>query len=158
MVYTVRGNRNKGFTFTDDNGNTYGRVEYNNWFSRKATITLTTNDHYEIVPSGFWQTSFDIIKAEYKAGEIRMNWRGNMNIALLGKNYLLKRTGFWQRSIMIKMGDEELATVKQSYEWANMGYVYEIRLQNQKITPELFVVMLITIYCANQQYASSGVA
>ncbi|WP_276132156.1 hypothetical protein [Polluticoccus soli] len=158
MVYTVRGNRNKGFTFTDENGNIYGRVEYNNWFSRKAVITLNTHDHYEIVPSGFWQTSFDIIKAEYKAGEIRMNWRGNMNIALHGKNYLLKRTGFWQRSIVLKIGDTELATIKQSYEWANMGYAYESRLKDHDMSPELLAVMLITIYCTNQQYASSGVA
>lgn len=158
MVYTVRGNRNKGFTFTDENGNIYGRVEYNNWFSRKAAISLTTNDHYEIVPSGFWQTSFDITRAEQKAGEIKMNWRGNMTLTLLGKNYLLKRTGFWQRSMVLKKGDDELASVKQSYEWANMGYAFEIRLKEQKMTQELLVLMLITVYCANQQYTSSGVS
>ena|ERR1044071_5836912 len=158
MRYTIRGNRSKGFTITDENGSAYGRIEYNNSFSRKATISLYTHENYEIVPAGFWQTSFDIIKAEYKTGEIKMNWRGNMVIDLDGKSYVLKRSGFWQRTLMLKAGEEEIASIKQDYEWTKMGYVYDISLKNEHIVPEMILLTLIAIYCANQQYAGSGVA
>jgi hypothetical protein len=159
MKYTIRGNRSKGFTISDESANAYGRVEYHNSFSRKAVISLHTQEHYEIVPSGFWQTSFDIIKAEYKAGEIKMNWRGNMVIHLGEKSYVLKRAGFWQRTFVLKgRGEEEIASIKQGYEWTKMGYVYDITLKSESFSPELALLTLITIYCANQQYAGSGVA
>jgi hypothetical protein len=156
MKYTARGNRSKVFTISDENSNVLGRIEYNNWFSRKAALSFNDEETFEIVPSGTWQTSFDIIRAEYKTGDIRMNWKGNIILALNGKNYLLKRAGFWQRTYVLKAAEQEIATIKQSYEWAKLGYMFEVKFEKETKDPDMALLMLLMIYCTNQQYAGAG--
>ncbi|MCD6062342.1 MAG: hypothetical protein K0R82_253 [Flavipsychrobacter sp.] len=158
MKYTIRGNRNKGFVITDEHDQSYGRVDYTNWFSRKAVISLSTQENYEIVPSGFWQTSFDILKSEHKVGEIRMNWRGNMILDVQEKSYMLKRSGFWQRQLELSSNQEEIASIRQTYEWTKLGYSFDVTLKSTDMTPKIALLLLVTTYCANQQYAGSGIA
>lgn len=157
MIYTAKGSKVKGFTLTDTADNIIGTISYNSWFSRKADVYLYSNDHYEIIPSGFWQTSSDILHAEYKAGAISMNWRGNMTVVLNEKGYLFKRNNFWSRSFALQMDGREIFSVRQRYDWAKLVFVYEMNVPDNFERANVLLLLLLAVYCANQQYSGAVV-
>jgi hypothetical protein len=156
MVYTVKGNRNKGFTLNDEANNLIGHLEFHNWYSKKATISLVNSESVEISTSGFWQSTYELVKAEHKIGELKMNWKGHFNITLNGVDYQYKWSGFWMRSFALMQGDQRIAQVKQRYEWTKLSYVFEIIPDDLVRNNDMPVLMLVMAYCTSQQYASAG--
>lgn len=156
MEYTARGSRTKGFVLNDAADNILGNISYANWFTRKANLQIHNEDHYEIAPTGFWRMNYDIIRAEYKTGEIRRDWRGRFSISLNGKHYEFKRNSFRGRTFLLQSGGRQLFLVRQRFEWSKLGFRYEIQNIENGHDADTVPMLLLAVFCLNQQYSGAG--
>lgn len=147
----------KTFQLFDD-GQPAGQLLYKSLFSFKALITLPNFDRYEIVPSGFFQTSINVLKNEQELASLKMNWKGQIVISFQdGREFVFKATGvFFSKYFIENMQGEKLMQFDPHFKWSKFNYNYDISYDKK---PQELLLVLLGIYAANYYIAiMSGMA
>ena len=124
-------NNAKEYILTSNEDIFLGSLKMEKWSSTKAQITTQYGDFYNIGSKGFWGTSIRIVKSDEEFAELKMNWKGQIVIDILGNgegmDYLLKSTSIWKSQYtLFNRDDMELMVVTVDYQWKKWNYNFKI--------------------------------
>ncbi len=152
MSYKVKGTHNRHFELFDENGNSLGKLDYRNFISANADITLSNGDIYHVAHKGMFGTTIEIEHNDNVIGTVTFNWKGQIIISFTDtRNYVFKGSGFWHHHyILLDEAGNELAIIHPDFEWSKLSHTYEIELhpEHKDKVNDVFLPLILT-YCAN---------
>lgn len=153
MRYTAIGNHGRHFDLLDNGNVSLGQLQYRSWFTIKSDIQLSNGDAYSIDGANFFNTRTIVTKDGVTVAEITMDWVSNMIIEMAdGRNFMLKHTNFWGRTLSLFLNDELLLNITRDFHFGNLSFNYFLdtnESSSQLVEP---LVMLIALYCANRLF------
>lgn len=121
-------------------------VEYENWYASKA-MAKVSGDFLEIRPANFWQTKILIFRNKREVGEMRFNWRGQIEIKLRDsemrqQKWSVKYNGLFKGKFeLIDKDKEPTLRLIPTFRWKTLGYNYDIEiLKEAKNLEELCII------------------
>ena len=109
--YQVKSSDTRRFVVTAENEK-IGELNYDNWFSFKFELLLTTGEAFQVEPKGFWGTTIELRKAGVVLLNFKMHWDGNIIIKTRFENeesnYNLKYKGIFKTSFVLQDENEKV--------------------------------------------------
>lgn len=150
MQYTATGHRSQYFELYNDISQPLGTLNYTEWFSANANISMPDGDTYELGPSNFWQTSIEMRRGDTTIAAARRSWSMNEVITIGGTEYHFKVVGLLNRHYaLINEAGNEIAVLNPNFQWQSFSFTYEIETDdnyNELANP---AIILFLIYCCN---------
>ena len=132
-----------------------GELNYDNWFSFKFELLLTTGEAFQVEPKGFWGTTIELRKAGVVLLNFKMHWDGNIIIKTRFENeesnYNLKYKGIFKTSFVLQDENEKVfLEIQPDFQWSKLSYDYIISTTDEfdQISHNK-VLLLTTVHCAN---------
>lgn len=132
-----------------------GKLIYTSWFKFDATMEMSGNSNYQVVPKGFWGTTIELKEGENILLTFKMNWSGDIVLQTffnaIEKDYVFKHRGFFKESyVLLDQEGKELLVMKPHVKWNKMKYEYEIITTDQFETfPKKDILLMTSLHCAN---------
>lgn len=141
----------KTFQLTE-NDKRLGELRYENLFFLRAEILLESKEHYEIKPSGLFQTSINVTKDGSEIAKLIMNWRGEIVISYQsGQEFILKlNTFFYGKYVIENKKGEKIIQLDPKFNWREFHYTYDIvyNITDDSNSKDI-LLLLLGIYAAN---------
>jgi hypothetical protein len=151
--YQVKSLDTKHFKLTRADA-TIGVLQYGNWFSFEADITMADQQRYAVRPKGFWGTTIEIKDGEQVVLDFKMNWKGQILIRTRFEGtedfYILRQKGLLKSVFILQQEEIELLSVEPDFKWTRLSVDYQLvasdafeRLAHKEL------LLLTAIHCAN---------
>ncbi|MBK6962364.1 MAG: hypothetical protein IPH20_00140 [Bacteroidales bacterium] len=135
-------------------GNETGRLVYKNWYSSKTSLIDPDQHVYQIVPSNFWRTSFEVRDGTGVVITIRKKWNGHAvvetHFGSSDREFSFKHKGlFNSRYLLTDKDDREMLVVRTKFIWNKFRYNYDIEVSDsiRRYPPHLLIVTLMIYLC-----------
>ena len=124
-------------------------MNYFNWYSLKASITLSDSSQFLLKPKGIWNSTIELWMDEKVLLYYKFGWKG-INIKIQSENieesYLLKPIGFFKyKYVLIDSNKKELLTVKPKFNWNKFNHDFAIESTEEFENLNLKEAVLLTI-------------
>jgi len=151
MAFQIDSTSGKGNFTVRKEGKEVITVDYQGWFSSKASATLNGSS-LEIRPRNIWQSNFDILIDGVDHGDIIFNWKGNVIIRKANvrteseDEFMLRSKGFWKQHFeLLDHSDRVYLRMFPKFNWKTFTYSYAVEQGDHDLSDEQITEMLI--YC-----------
>ena len=132
-----------------------GELSYDNWYSFKSELLLTTGEAFQVEPKGFWGTTIELRKAGVVLLNFKMHWDGSVIIKTRfdneESNYNFKYKGIFKTSFVLQDENEKVfLEIQPDFQWSKLSYYYRISTTDE--FDQIYrnkVLLLTTVHCAN---------
>lgn len=144
-----------------------GRLVYKNWYSSKTSLIDPEKHVYQIVPSNFWKTTFEVRDESGVIITIRWKWNGHAvvetNFGTSDRGFSFRHKGlFNSRYLLSDKDDRDLLVVRTKFIWNKFRYNYDIEVSDsfRRHTHHLLIATLTVYLCREylSRQASHGAA
>jgi len=152
--YQVKSSDARRFVVTAENEK-IGELNYDNWYSFKSELLLTTGEAFQVEPNGFWGTTIELKKAGVVLLYFKMHRDGNIIIKTMfdteESNYNFKYKGIFKTSFVLQDENEKVfLEIQPDFQWSKRSYDYRISTTAEfdQISHNK-VLLLTTVHCSN---------
>ncbi|QNH63479.1 hypothetical protein [Hymenobacter sediminicola] len=130
-----------------------GTLQYTEWFSFKAVITLADGSTFQIAPRGAWGTTIEVKAHDTVVLNFRMNWGGNILIKsrIHRKAFIFKQKSLFKNTYILQDKDgQEMLTIQPDFKWSNINHDYSLSATAEFDAFDNHALLLLTtVHCAN---------